>query len=567
MNAEIRTKIATALKGLYNENDEIMSINIEINRTSGKVHGDLYTNVAMKLAKILKKNPVKIAQEIRDCIPLDDQIIKVESVAPGYINFFLSKKNKYDQIDSILNWKNDFLEKDREIKNIHVEYVSANPTGPLHIGHGRGMMLGEITARFLAYQGHQIKREYYVNDAGRQIDLLLVSVVLSHIGKSTHIFVDEKENKDGHMLTYKGSYIDNVASSLGDILKEVDKKLIITYLNEPIDSLIQYLKKRDDYLKIRKSLVDEIINSYIRKDLEAVGVNFDSWYNESELYKNGILDKVFQIINDKNLSYTKDGALWFKNTQFGDDKDRVLIKANGDMTYFATDIAYHVHKFKYHDVLIDIWGADHHDYAQRLQTALKALGYDVDSRLQIHLVQFANLSKSGQSISMSTRSGKFYPVQDLVDEIGKDATRFFYLIKRKEQHLEFDIDQAGEENKNNPMYYIQYAHARITKILQNLNNRQISEEDYDNLDTKNEIEILDIFNLYQETINKAIYEIRPDIITNYLYKLSKVFHSYYSETKILTENVKGEKIKLLKCIDKIILDGLEILDITPMDSM
>tara|TARA_B100001121_G_scaffold62801_2_gene55110 strand:- start:186 stop:1889 length:1704 start_codon:yes stop_codon:yes gene_type:complete len=567
MNEEIRTRITTALKSLYNAKSEILNVHIEINRTTEKVHGDLYTNIAMKLAKILKKNPCEIAEDIKDHIPLDDHIIKIESVAPGYINFFLSKKNKYDQIDKILNCKNDFIDKEKDKKNIHVEYVSANPTGPLHIGHGRGMILGEITARFLAYQGHKIKREYYVNDAGRQIDLLLVSVLLSHIGESAHVFIDEKENEDGHMLTYKGNYISNVASSLSNALSKIDKKSIISLLNEPIDTLIRYLKERNDYLQVRKLLVDEVIDSYIRKDLEAVGINFDSWYNESELYKNGILDGVFKSIENKNLSYTKDGALWFKNTQFGDDKDRVLIKTNGDMTYFATDIAYHVHKFKHHDVLIDIWGADHHDYAQRLQTALRALGYNVESRLQIHLVQFANLSKSGQSISMSTRSGKFYPVQDLVNEIGKDATRFFYLIKRKEQHLDFDIDQAGQENKNNPIYYIQYAHARITKILQDLNDREISEENYNNLNTKSEIEILDIFDRYQETINKAIYEIRPDLITNYLYKLSKVFHSYYAETKILTENVKGEKIKLLKCIDKIILDGLEMLDITPLDSM
>ena len=567
MNAEIRTKIAIALKSLYKEKDEILSVDIEINRTSDKVHGDLYTNVAMKLAKIVKKNPVEIAEDIKACIPLDDHIIKIEAVAPGYINFFVSTKNKYDQIKKILDYNNEFDVNGEAKRNIHVEYVSANPTGPLHIGHGRGMILGEITAKFLAYQGHQIKREYYVNDAGRQIDLLLVSVVLSHIGKSMHVFVDEKENKNGHMLTYKGSYVDDIASSLGNILKEIDQKLIMSLLDKPIDSLIQYLKERDDYLQIRKSLVDEILDNYIRKDLEAVGINFDSWYNESELYKNGILNEVLKIIKDKNLSYTKDGALWFKNTQFGDDKDRVLIKTNGDMTYFATDIAYHVHKFKYHDVLVDIWGADHHDYAQRLQTALKALGYNVESRLQIHLVQFANLSKSGQSISMSTRSGKFYPIQDLVNEIGKDATRFFYLIKRKEQHLDFDIDQAGQENKNNPIYYIQYAHARITKILQDLNHREISEENYNNLNSKNEIEILEIFDRHQETIHKAICEIRPDIITNYLYKLSKVFHSYYTETKILTENVKGERIELLRCIDKIILDGLEMLDITPMDSM
>ena len=215
----------------------------------------------------------------------------------------------------------------------------------------------------------------------------------------------------------------------------------------------------------------------------------------------------------------------------------------------------------------DRWGADHHDYAQRLRTALKALDYDVDNCLQIHLVQFANLYKSGQSISMSTRSGEFYPIQHLVADIGRDATKFYYLIKKKEQHLEFDVDQAREENKNNPIYYIQYAHARITKILKDLNSEKVSEEDYNNLISKNEVEILGIVEKYQETLNKAIFEIRPDIITNYLYKLSKVFHSYYAETKILTDDIRGERIRLVQCVDKIILNGLEVLNIEPMDSM
>ena len=429
------------------------------------------------------------------------------------------------------------------------------------------MILGEVTAKFLSYQGHKIIREYYVNDAGRQIDLLLVSVLLCHLGKNKHKFIDEESNDDGHLVTYKGDYVNDVATSLGHDLEKIDKDSVLSLLNEPIDSLISFLKKHKSYFDIRNALVNVIIEEYIKEDLSAVGINFDSWFRESKLYETGLLDEVLLNIKDKDLSYGKDGALWFKNTQFGDDQDRVLIKKNGDMTYFATDIAYHVHKFKSHDVLIDIWGADHHDYAQRLRTALKALDYDVDNCLQIHLVQFANLYKSGQSISMSTRSGEFHPIQDLVADIGRDATKFYYLIKKKEQHLEFDVDQAREENKNNPIYYIQYAHARITKILKDLDSKKVSGEDYNNLISKNEIEILGIIEKYQETLNKAIFEIRPDIITNYLYNLSKVFHSYYAETKILTEDIRGERIRLVRCVDKIILNGLKVLDIEPMDSM
>ena len=452
MTEEIRIRIIAALKHNYSEYN-LEDIGIEINRTSDKSHGDFYTNIAMKLAKILKKNPINIAKEISENITIDENIIKIESVAPGYINFFISTKNKYEQIKAILK-SDDLIHQVENVKKIHVEYVSANPTGPLHIGHGRGMILGEVTAKFLSYQGHEIKREYYVNDAGRQIDLLLTSVLLSHIGKNKHIFVDEKSNEDGHLLTYRGSYINDVALSLSHYLKKIDEGSVHSLLDKPIDSLISFLKNHEYYFEIRNALVNIIIDNYIEKDLAAVGISFDSWYKESQLYETGLLDKVFIDIENKNLSYSKDGALWFKNTLFGDDQDRVLVKKNGDMTYFATDIAYHVHKFKHHDVLIDIWGADHHDYAKRLTTALKALDYDVDNRLQIHLVQFANLYKSGKSISMSTRSGEFYPIQELVDDIGRDATKFFYLVKKKNSILNSMLTR--QEKKTKIIQYITF---------------------------------------------------------------------------------------------------------------
>tara|TARA_B100000035_G_scaffold297015_1_gene289427 strand:- start:1024 stop:2727 length:1704 start_codon:yes stop_codon:yes gene_type:complete len=567
MTNEIRKKIDVALKSLYGSNDEIKRIQIEINRTSDRSHGDFYSNIAMKLAKILKKSPMTIAEEIADRIETSDSISEIRVASPGYINFLISTQNTYDLIDDILNNEIIDVKEENTIQSIHVEYVSANPTGPLHIGHGRGMILGEITARFLSYKGHKIKREYYVNDAGRQIDLLLVSVLLKHMGIDNHTFIDEKENEDGHLLTYKGNYINDVAISLRDILEEFDVNLITPLLDKPIDNLISYIKSQKDYLMIRKSLVDVIINEYIQEDLDSVNIKFDSWYRESDLYSSGLINDVLSDIERKNLSYKRDGALWFKNSDFGEDKDRVLIKNNGDMTYFATDIAYHIHKLKNYDILVDIWGADHHDYATRLQTALKALGYDVENRLKIHLVQFANLSKSGVSISMSTRSGTFYPIKDLVEDIGEDATKFFYLTKKKEQHLEFDIEQAKEKNKDNPIYYIQYAHARITKMLKDLDENKISDDDYNNLNTKKEGDILEYINKYQDTFERAINNIRPDIITNYLYKLAKAFHSYYAETKIITSSIQGERVKLVKCVDTIILKGLKLLDIKPLDSM
>jgi len=566
MKQEISSRLAEIIKDLYSATNNIDSLDIEINKTNDKNHGDLYTNIAMKLAKELKKNPISIAQEITNLFGSLDNLEKIEIAAPGYINFFLSKANKFEELNRILN-NGILLDNNNNKRDIHVEFVSANPTGPLHIGHGRGMIVGDATARFLALQGHNVTREYYINDAGRQIDLLLVSTLLSHLNMKDHIFSDEKNDKDGRLLTYKGAYIDDVSVQIKKFLNKISKKDVLTLLVQPIDVLISYIKNHSSYLQLRESLVNVIIDKYIKKDLSSVNIKFDNWFKESELYESGLLKSTLEEIDKKDLSYSKDGALWFKNTDFGEDQDRVLIKSNGDMTYFATDIAYHAKKLKSHDILINIWGADHHDYAVRLSNALKALGYDVDNRLQIHLVQFANLIKSGKSISMSTRSGEFYPIQELVREIGDDATKFFYLTKKKEQHLEFDIDLAIKKNKNNPIYYIQYAHARITKIISDLQRSNVEIENLNNLNTENEINLIELINNYQTTLDRAIYQIRPDVLTNYLYKLSQAFHSYYAETKILSSSIKGEKITLIKCVDKVILNGLKILDIKPMDRM
>tara|TARA_B100001057_G_scaffold158446_1_gene159014 strand:+ start:12 stop:1712 length:1701 start_codon:yes stop_codon:yes gene_type:complete len=566
MKEKISSKIAEIVESLYGSFDGSNRLDIEVNKTNDKSHGDYYTNIAMKLSKIVKNDPLSIAKEIRSAFETINDIDKIEIAAPGYINFFVSKSNKFSELTRILEDDSIFL-KNNKSQNIHVEFVSANPTGPLHIGHGRGMILGDTTARFLSLQGNKVTREYYINDAGRQIDLLLVSVLLSHLNIKNHIFSDEKNSKEGHLVTYRGAYIDDVSIVIKKNLNKINKNDVLDLLDEPIDKLIAYIKNHSDYLTIRESLVNVVVDQYIKKDLSSVGVNFDNWFNESQLFESGFLKSILEEIADNDLSYSKDGALWFRNTNFGEDKDRVLIKSNGDMTYFATDIAYHVNKFKKYDILINIWGADHHDYAIRLATALKALGYDVDNRLQIHLVQFANLVRSGKSISMSTRSGDFYPIQDLVKEIGDDATKYFYLTKKKEQHLEFDVDLAIKKNKNNPIYYIQYAHARITKIMSDLEKKYVEKEDFNNLNTKNEIILLEIINNYQSTMNKAISNIRPDLITNYLYKLSQAFHSYYAETKILSSKIKGEKIMLIQCIDKIILNSLSVLDIKPMDRM
>jgi arginyl-tRNA synthetase len=566
MKEQIVIEINKALKKLYESYDDINKINIEVNKTTDSSHGDLYTNIAMKLAKILKKNPMLIAKEIVNDIETINDVEKTDVASPGYINFFITKSNKFQELKRII--KNDLdFDKVENKKNIHVEYVSANPTGPLHIGHGRGMIVGDTTARFMSLIGHNVTREYYVNDAGRQIDLLLISAILCHLNKKDHVFSDERDDSEGRLVTYKGSYVNDVSKLIASDLENIDKEKVLSLLDDPIDEIVAYIKSIDGYLKIRKSLVNAIIENYIKKDLSSVNINFDSWFNESALYESGLLKTVLKKIDDNDLSYTKDGALWFRNTSFGEDKDRVLIKSNGDMTYFATDIAYHVHKFKNHDILINIWGADHHDYAVRLTNAMKALGYDVENRLQIHLVQFANLIMSGKSISMSTRSGDFYPIQDLVNEIGSDATKYFYLTKKKEQHLEFDVDLAIKKNKNNPIYYIQYAHARITKIINDLDNASFEKDNLNNLNTKNEIELIELINSFQNIMDKAINMVRPDIITNYLYKVAQTFHSYYAGTKIIASSIKGEKVTLIKCIDKIIISGLKALDIKPMDRM
>jgi arginyl-tRNA synthetase len=566
MKEQIVIEINQALKKLYESYDNINKIDIEVNKTTDNSHGDLYTNIAMRLAKVLKKNPMLIAKEIVNDLENIYDVEKIDIASPGYINFFITKSNKFQELNRIIK-NNIVFDKVKNKKNIHVEYVSANPTGPLHIGHGRGMIVGDTTARFMSLTGNNVTREYYVNDAGRQIDLLLISAILCHFDKKDHVFSDERDDSEGRLVTYKGSYVNDVSKLIKRDLENIDKEKVLSLLDNPIDEVITYIKSIDSYLKIRKSLVNVIIENYIKKDLSSVNINFDSWFSESDLYESGLLKTVLKKIDDNNLSYAKDGALWFRNTSFGEDKDRVLIKSNGDMTYFATDIAYHVHKFKNHDTLINIWGADHHDYAVRLTNAMNAMGYDVENRLQIHLVQFANLIMSGKSISMSTRSGDFYPIQDLVNEIGPDATKYFYLTKKKEQHLEFDVDLAIKKSKNNPIYYIQYAHARITKIINDLDDTPVEKDNLDNLNTKNEIELIELINSFQNIMDKTVNMVRPDILTNYLYKVAQTFHSYYAETKILASSTKGEKVTLIKCIDKIIISGLKVLDIKPMDKM
>ena len=566
MNIEIKNIIESyLLETTSNEDINPIEISkegyIEVQKTTNELHGDYYSNIAMKLSKVLKKNPVDIGEDIKKGL-LDrkhPQIKNIEIKKPGFINFFLEDSKRASIVTDIIKNKNIFGKfKTKRKKNIHVEFVSANPTGPLHVGHGRGLIFGKTLSNILRIQGHNVFTEYYVNNIGKQIDILSISVILSLINlKKPFDDVD----------IYKGKYISIVA----DRLKSQYRDLLIICKdslssNNNYESFLESLKKDfNAYLIFRESVIDIIINDYIKKDLENLNVQFSNWFHESELIKDNFVYQILEKIKSKDLSYTKDGAVWFKSTKYGDDKDRVLVRANGALTYFATDIAYHSLKLDKYDHIINIWGSDHHGYVPRLTNALKGIGYDTD-KMSIHLIQFANLYRDGKKMSMSTRSGEFITLKSLVDEIGSDAINFFYINKKIEQHLDFEINTALSKDKDNPVYYIQYAHARIEKIIQKVNLNDLDFKDTALIDPR-EQDLLRLLNSYEQTINQAMDTLQPQLITNYLYKLSQSFHSYYANVKIIDGVINYSRVSLVMAIQKVLNNGLSLLDINAPKDM
>ena len=551
MKEKIGDLLKTVIIDLFDRND----LFLEIVKTKSEIHGDWSSNIAMILAKELQENPKELAKKIIVSLPDKEWIDKVELAGPGFINFFLTDLANLNYLKDLLETEGSFYPfKEKNKKNILIEYVSSNPTGPLHIGHGRGAALGSSLSNLLIKSGNNVSQEYYVNDQGLQTEILAKSVHKKYLEKFN---VDASRIDDANF--YKGKYIDELAAELKNQENDI------------------YLELKDD-----KKFIDLIVKEMmknIKRTLKDFKVNFDSYYLESSLYKkqNSKMNKVQEVLKDfeSEYSFNEEGAIWFKSTKFGDDKNRVLIRSDDQETYFLSDIAYHKDKFERgYDEIINIWGSDHHGYLPRIIASLKALKLKSE-KLKTFFIQFVSLVKKGQKTSMSTRTGDFITLDKLIEEVGVDAARFFYLAKKSDQSLEFDMDLAISQDKNNPVYYIQYAYARICSLEKELKKRKMNfniKDGINNLDllnNKSELEIISHLENYKviiEQCNKN-YEVHP--ICFYLRDLASKFHSYYNSEIIIDNEEKNRNAKfaLLLAVKKTIKSGMDVLMIGTPEKM
>ena len=561
---EIKEKILNHIQEHFSEEEvSAVSSKFQIEIPDSPDKGDLTCNIALMLGNITKSNPREVGVEIGNMLEDLDLIRSIEVAGPGFINIFLNHSGILKIISDILNKKT--ISKVKKAKKIQVEFVSANPTGPLHVGHGRGAIYGDVISKLLEKKGHQVQKEYYVNDAGRQIDILTASVFLRALNIEDSIFPES---------AYKGKYISEIAKDV-KLQVTLDLDEILTDLSEDqekkIDEIISRLKtiSEEDWSSVKKVSLDQVLSS-IEKDLKNFGVTFDNWFLESSLLgENSKINSVVQQLNQNNLIDERDENIWFKSSDFGDDKDRVLIRADGRQTYFASDVAYHKDKLdRGFDEIINVWGSDHHGYIKRVEASLEGLGYD-KNQLFVKLVQFANLIKNGSPVKMSTRSGEFYSLEDLLSDVGSDVARFYYLSKQTDQHLDFDLDLAVSSKKENMYYYIQYAHARISSLekkagLSDFNIDDVS-EDHINICSN----LIHEISKYPNILEKTCSNLAPHLLIFYLKDLASVFHNFYNDNKILDKSESDTKAILLitHAVKEIISDSLELLGVKALDVM
>ena len=540
--------------------------------------GHLTTNVCMIAASQLKINPKELANELQKELSDSKKFKKVEAAGPGFINITLKRENFISTIDNVNAQSINFGSSNSgKNQSIQIEFVSANPTGPLHVGHGRGAAYGDAIGRILKSSGYEVQKEYYINDAGRQIDILTASVF-------TRIF---KEDLSGYFPknAYKGSYIFDIAELFK---KKYRPNTLIGYKSlihnlpqeeeKEIDELILRIKKteNDMWSKVKSLALSEVLQT-IRADLESFNVSFDNWFSESSLGdfsdKKSKISTAITSLKNKDLAYEENGAIWLNTSHAGDDKNRVLIRDDGRATYFASDVAYHKDKIdRGFDKLINVWGADHHGYIKRIEASINGLGFD-EEKLDVQLVQFANLFKDGKKIKMSTRSGEFFSLADLIDEIGTDAARFYYLSKQADQHLDFDLDLAKADSKENMFYYIQYAHARICSLHKKYTDENsslpkkadsITSGSYKNCD-----KLIHEMSKYPNVVSRASSSLQPHLIIFYLKDFAHCFHSFYNDNQVLTESKENVEA-IIYCLDAaktILSNGLALLGIKPIEKM
>jgi len=554
---------------------------IHIEATRDKAHGDFATNMAMTLTKVARRNPRELAQLIIDALPDNNLIEKTEIAGPGFINFHLKSDAWHSIIGEVLNAGNDFgLSKHGSGQTLQIEFVSANPTGPLHVGHGRGAAYGATLANLLTAIGYKVDSEYYVNDAGRQMDILATSICLRYLEACGETLIFPCNG-------YQGDYIHDIAASVrnenNDNLNIGAKKLFAQVPpDEPaggdkelhIDGLINNAKilLGEDYFIFHQAGLDVILSD-IREDLAEFGVEYQQWFSERSLVSSHAIDKAISKLTDAGHLYEKEGATWFKSSDFGDEKDRVVLRNNGAPTYFASDIAYHLEKYsRGYNKVINIWGADHHGYIARVKAAIQAMGEDPE-RLEILLVQFANLFRNGKKVSMSTRSGSFVTLRQLREEVGNDAARFFYVMRRTEQHMDFDLDLAKSQSNENPVFYIQYAHARIYTVMNKLIEKGFSalntSINCSSLKEEHEIDLMIDLSRYSEALLNSALQREPHQLVNYLKQLASDFHGYYNAHAFLVDDneLRNARLTLISAVAQVLKNGLKILGVSAPESM
>lgn len=587
MSAEPRIHLAELLQAaLASVAPDHADTPVHIERPKQAGHGDFASNLALQLAKPLRRNPRELATMLVRELPASELVSAAEVAGAGFINFTLANVAKTAVVRDVLAQGEAFGRAARSGTKVQVEFVSANPTGPLHVGHGRGAAYGASLAAVLDFAGYDVTREYYINDAGRQMDILALSTWLRYLAL---LGVEVPFPPNG----YQGEYVVAMARELFAAHGERFGRVSVADVLAGTPGLPASERKDDEATRQREAHLDALIASArrllgedytwvhgfalnaqlgdCREDLGEFGVHFEQWFSERSLFDTGLVERAVDQLERAGHLYMQDGAKWFRSTTFGDEKDRVVQRENGQYTYFASDIAYHLNKYERgFDRIIDVWGADHHGYIARVRGAIAALGL-AQEKLEVSLVQFAVLYRNGQKASMSTRSGDFVTLRELRSEVGNDACRFFYVLRKSDQHLDFDLDLAKSQSNENPVYYIQYAHARVCSVLAQWDGAvsDLNEADLAPLAGERELALCARLGAFAEVVQSAAAEYAPHQIAFYLKDLAGDFHAWYNAERMLVDDeaVRLARLALAAAVRRVLANGLALLGVSAPESM
>ncbi|MDT3670500.1 MAG: arginine--tRNA ligase [Aromatoleum sp.] len=581
--AQLADLLRTALKSVA---PELADTDIHLERPKQAGHGDFATNLALQLAKPLRRSPRDLAAKLLDELPASPLVATTEIAGAGFINFTLAAGAKTAVVGEVLARGESFGRGARRGVKVQLEFVSANPTGPLHVGHGRGAAYGASLASVLDFAGCDVTREYYINDAGRQMDILALSTWLRYLAsfgvevafppnayQGDYVVAMARDLRDAHKDRFAGFTAEQVVDGAPG-LPVADRKddEAKNQREDHLDVLIANAKRLlgEDYHFVHGFALNEQLGDG-RADLEEFGVHFDKWFSEKSLFDTGLVERAVAELERQGHVYLQDGAKWFRSTAFGDEKDRVVQRDNGLYTYFASDIAYHLNKYERgFDRIIDIWGADHHGYIPRVKGAIAALGLPPE-KLEVALVQFAVLYRNGQKAAMSTRSGEFVTLRELRREVGNDACRFFYVLRKSDQHLDFDLDLAKSQSNENPVYYVQYAHARVCSVLQQWGGdvAELAAADLGRLENERELALCARLGSFPELIQNAAADYAPHQIAFYVKDLAGEFHSWYNAERMLVEDegLRAARLALAAAVRRVLATGLALLGVSAPESM